>query len=224
MTPMSSANAKSLSVSPPKKSSAAIGRQVMNVVASERRIVSQIETFAIVANGARRISGMFSLMRSKMMIVSYIEYPSTVSTAATVEVVTSRPVSEYTPTVMSTSCAIADQHGQRELPLEAQGDVDDDQQERHEDGEQSRSRDLRAEARRDALHAQRDVLPVAGLEVVLERRQLRRRQRLRAQLERAVLAVRRGATALDDCARLADLGEDRVEVARRGRLRTSSRR
>ena len=42
----------------------------MNVVASERRIVSQSETFAIVANDARRISGMFSRMRSKMMIVS----------------------------------------------------------------------------------------------------------------------------------------------------------
>ena len=43
---------------------------MINVVASERRIVSQSETFAIVANGARRISGMFSRIRSKMMIVS----------------------------------------------------------------------------------------------------------------------------------------------------------
>ena len=42
----------------------------MNVVASERRIVSQSETFAIVANATRRISGTFSRMRSKMMIVS----------------------------------------------------------------------------------------------------------------------------------------------------------
>jgi hypothetical protein len=33
-------------------------------------IVSHSETFAIVANDARRISGMFSRMRSKMMIVS----------------------------------------------------------------------------------------------------------------------------------------------------------
>ncbi len=68
--PTSSANAKSFSVSPPKKRSAPTGSSVMNVVASERRIVSQSETFAIVANGARRISGMFSRMRSKMMIVS----------------------------------------------------------------------------------------------------------------------------------------------------------
>ena len=42
----------------------------MNVVASERLIVSHNETLAIVAKGERRISGMFSRIRSKMMIVS----------------------------------------------------------------------------------------------------------------------------------------------------------
>ena len=42
----------------------------MNVVARERRIVSQSETFTIVGNDARRMIGMFSRMRSKMMIVS----------------------------------------------------------------------------------------------------------------------------------------------------------
>ena len=68
--PMRSAKAKSFSVAPPKKNSETTGSSVMNVVASERRIVSQSETFAIVANGARRISGMFSRTRSKMMIVS----------------------------------------------------------------------------------------------------------------------------------------------------------
>ena len=47
-----------------------IGSSVMKVVASERLIVSHSETLAIVANGDRRISGMFSRMRSKMMIVS----------------------------------------------------------------------------------------------------------------------------------------------------------
>ena len=68
--PTSSANAKSFSVAPPKMSSERTGSSVMNVVASERRMVSQSETLAIVANGARRISGMFSRIRSKMMIVS----------------------------------------------------------------------------------------------------------------------------------------------------------
>ncbi len=42
----------------------------MNVVANERRIVSHSEMFVIVANDARRMIGMFSRMRSKMMIVS----------------------------------------------------------------------------------------------------------------------------------------------------------
>ena len=68
--PMSSAKAKSLRVEPPKKKRARTGSRVMNVVASERRIVSQSEMFAIVANYARRMIGMFSRIRSKMMIVS----------------------------------------------------------------------------------------------------------------------------------------------------------
>ena len=42
----------------------------MNVVASERGIVSHSETLTICANVDRRISGMFSRTRSKMMIVS----------------------------------------------------------------------------------------------------------------------------------------------------------
>ena len=50
MTPTMSANAKSLSVAPPSTSSATTGSSVMNVVASERRIVSHSETFVIVAN------------------------------------------------------------------------------------------------------------------------------------------------------------------------------
>jgi len=57
-------------IAPPKTSSEATGSSVISVVASERRIVSQSETFAIVANADRRISGMFSRIRSKMMIVS----------------------------------------------------------------------------------------------------------------------------------------------------------
>ena len=68
--PTISAKAKSFSVSPPKRKSAPTGSSVMNDVASERRIVSQSETLAIVANDDRRMIGMFSLMRSKMMIVS----------------------------------------------------------------------------------------------------------------------------------------------------------
>jgi hypothetical protein len=65
-----SANAKSLSVSPPKRKSDVTGRSVMNVVASERRIVSQSDWFAIAAKLDRRMSGMFWRTRSKMMMVS----------------------------------------------------------------------------------------------------------------------------------------------------------
>ena len=46
----------------------------MNDVASDRRIVSHSETFVIVAIEARRISGMFSLTRSKMMILTVLGY------------------------------------------------------------------------------------------------------------------------------------------------------
>ena len=67
---MKRANAKSLSVAPPKISSETIGRRVMNVVASDRGIVSHSDTFVICRNEPRFISGMFSLIRSKMMIVS----------------------------------------------------------------------------------------------------------------------------------------------------------
>ena len=45
VTPTSSANAKSFSVAPPKRNSAPTGSSVMNVVASERRIVSHSDTF-----------------------------------------------------------------------------------------------------------------------------------------------------------------------------------
>ena len=68
--PMKSANAKSFSVAPPKMSSETIGSSVMKVVASERGIVSHSDTFVIWRNEPRFISGMFSLIRSKMMIVS----------------------------------------------------------------------------------------------------------------------------------------------------------
>src|SRR5437764_753985 len=57
-------------VAPPTKNSAPTGSSVLNVVASERRIVSHSEMFTIVANDARRMIGTFSRTRSKMMIVS----------------------------------------------------------------------------------------------------------------------------------------------------------
>src|SRR5919206_40780 len=97
--PTSSANAKSFSVAPPKRRRLVTGSSVMNVVASERLIVSHSETFAIVANEARE------------------------------------------------------------------------------------PRDLTAEARRDVLDPEVDVLAVGGLEVLRQLVLLGRRQRLRPDLE-----------------------------------------
>ena len=68
--PTSSANAKSLSVEPPKRSSVAIGKSVISDVFSERVSVSQIETLTICANEFLRSSGVFSRTRSNTMIVS----------------------------------------------------------------------------------------------------------------------------------------------------------
>ncbi len=98
------AKAKSLSVSPPNSSSASTGRSVQKVVASDRVSTSDIDLLTIWEKAARGIRGTFSLTRSKTMIVSYREYPRIVSRAATVAVVTSRPVREYTPAVISRSC------------------------------------------------------------------------------------------------------------------------
>ena len=58
--PTRSAKAKSLSVSPPKRSSDAIGSSVMKDVASDRLIVSHSDWFAIAAKLERRMSGMFA--------------------------------------------------------------------------------------------------------------------------------------------------------------------
>jgi hypothetical protein len=60
-------------VSPPKRYRHATGRSVMNVVARERGMTSHNDTLPITRMDARRISGTFSRMRSKMMMVSYIE-------------------------------------------------------------------------------------------------------------------------------------------------------
>ena len=72
-TPISSANAKSLSVAPPNSSSAITGSSVHEVVISDRVSTSDMERFTICENAARGIRGMFSRTRSNTMIVSYSE-------------------------------------------------------------------------------------------------------------------------------------------------------
>ena len=56
-----------------------------------------------------------------------------------------------------------DDRGDGELPLEAQRDVADDQEQRDDDGEDGAPRDLTAEARGDVLDAER-----VGLDGLLE--------------------------------------------------------
>ena len=68
--PTSSANAKSLSVSPPNSNSASTGSRVQNDVASERDRTSHIDRFTICENAALGMRGTFSRMRSNTMIVS----------------------------------------------------------------------------------------------------------------------------------------------------------
>ena len=71
--PISSANAKSRSVSPPNSISASTGSSVEKLVASERTMTSDSERLTICENAALGIRGMFSLIRSNTMIVSYKE-------------------------------------------------------------------------------------------------------------------------------------------------------
>ena len=129
------------------------------------------------------------------------------------------------PIVMSTSCASGDEHRRRELPLEPERDVADDQQQRHDDREDCAPCDLASEARRDVLHPER--LGLHGVrEVRLEPLHLTRRQRLGANREAAVrVSAGRGAAALDLRARLADpcrLVAHLVERDRRAASRTRS--
>ena len=72
-TPIIIARAKSPSVSPPKTSSTATRKTVERPVISDRVRTSLIERLTICEKAARGIRGTFSRMRSKTMIVSYIE-------------------------------------------------------------------------------------------------------------------------------------------------------
>ena len=69
-------------------------KTVESPVISDRVSTSLIDLLAICEKAARGIRGTFSRMRSKTITVSYIEYPRMVRKAATVPLVTSRPVSE----------------------------------------------------------------------------------------------------------------------------------
>lgn len=67
---------------------------MQKLVASDLVTTSDIERLTICEKAARGMRGTFSRTRSNTIIVSYSEYPRIVNSAATVAVVTSRPVSE----------------------------------------------------------------------------------------------------------------------------------
>ena len=70
ITPTSSANAKSFSVSPPNRSSEPTGISTTKLVASDRVKTSDIERFAICEKVARGMRGTFSRIRSNTITVS----------------------------------------------------------------------------------------------------------------------------------------------------------
>ena len=77
----------------------------------------------------------FSRTRSKTTTVSLIEKPMMVRSAATIVRSNCSCSSEKTPTVTITSCSSEITAPTRELPLEAQPDVEHDRQEREDHGE-----------------------------------------------------------------------------------------
>ena len=155
VTPTMSAKAKSLSVGPPKISSATIGSSVMNVVASDRRIVSHSETFD---DRRERLTP-----HQRHVLAHAVEDDDRVVDR----------VPEYGEHrgygrdrhLLERERVDADgdddvvqhreDHRHRELHAEPQRDVDDDQDERDDDPPDRVDRDLVAEARRDVLRRRR---------------------------------------------------------------------
>ena len=89
------------------------------------------------------------------------------------------------PIVISDVVREGDHHGQRELPLEPQRDVADDQEQGDDDREDRAACDLAPEARGDVLHP--ELLRVQGRgQVGLERLDLVGRERLGPHLEAPV--------------------------------------
>src|SRR5690349_17341225 len=109
--PTMRAKAKSLSDPEPKMKSRTTGISVTRDVLSDRVMVSASDSFTILLAVILRRIGTFSRTRSKTITVSYIEYPSTVRTAATVSAVTVLPEMAYTPTVIRMSWASATMTG-----------------------------------------------------------------------------------------------------------------
>ena len=155
MTPTMSANAKSLSVGPPKISSATIGSSVMNVVASDRRIVSHSETFD---DRRERLAA-----HQRDVLAHAVEDDDRVVDRVAEYRQDRRDGRDRDLLVRDRVDADGDDdvvqhredHRHRELRAEPQRDVDHDQDERDDDPPDRVDCDLVAEARRDVLDARR---------------------------------------------------------------------
>ena len=161
---MSSAKAKSLSVAPPKMSSDAIGSSVMNVVASDRGIVSHSETLVICAERAAP--------HERDVLPDAVEDDDRVVDRVAEHGQHRRHRGgRHLPAEQGVDAdgdddvvGEGDDRRHRELPLEAQRDVADDEEQRDDDREQGALRDLAAEARGHVLDAERVGLdrPASG--------------------------------------------------------------
>ena len=93
--------------SPAKNNSASVAANAVAWVITERGSVSLTERLSVSYSGSCRFLRRFSRTRSKMMIVSFSEYPITVSIAATTVSETSRFIIFMNASVVRMSCAVA---------------------------------------------------------------------------------------------------------------------
>ncbi len=103
ITPIIMANEKPFKISPPKTKIDPSANKVVTDVIIVLDNVSFIEVFEMSSMVLDEYLERFSLIRSYITTVSFIEYPTIVSTAATIERLTSRDSKEKIPKVIRTS-------------------------------------------------------------------------------------------------------------------------
>ena len=103
ITPKIMAKEKPFKISPPKKNIDKRANRVVIDVINVLESVSLIEMFVNSKILTSEYFFKFSLTRSKITTVSFIEYPTIVKTAATIERLISNENTENTPNVIITS-------------------------------------------------------------------------------------------------------------------------
>src|ERR1019366_9234254 len=149
--------------SPAKKSSASVAASAVACVRTERGSVSFTDRLSVSYSGSRRVFRRVSRTRSKMMIVSFREYPITVSRAATIVSEISRCMILRNAIVVRMSCMVA------MVAATPKRQVGQRDRERHEDRDDRAAPEFAADLGTDGLGT--DDLEL----VVAERRAERRR-------------------------------------------------